>query len=94
MRDRQRPWPRGLNPGLALVDVLLAQPEHALAWLDQELSFGRFDGQTWRIERSTLPAREGLRLSCEMQRWRTSDEADVTLAGVTSRWQVLEWTQD
>jgi hypothetical protein len=94
VRDRRRPWPRGLNPGHALVDVLLAQPEHAQAWLDQEISFGRLDGQTWCIERSTLPAREGLRLPCAMQRWRTSDEADVTLAGITTRWQILEWTQD
>jgi len=94
VRDRRRPWPRGLNPGLALVDVLLAQPEHALAWLDLELSFGRLDGSTWRIERSTLPAREGLELPCTVQRWRTSNEADVTLGGVTSRWHILEWTQD
>lgn len=94
VRDRRRPWPRGLNPGHALVDVLLAQPEQALAWLDQEVSFGRLDGETWRIEHSTLPEREGLALPCAMQRWRTSDEADVTLAGVTTRWQVLEWTQD
>lgn len=94
VRDRRRPWPRGLHPGHALVDVLLAQPEHALAWLDQEISFGRFDGSTWRIERSTLPEREGLALPCALQRWRTTDEADVTLAGDTTRWQVLEWTQD
>lgn len=94
VRERSRPWPRGLNPGHALVDVMLAQPEHALDWLDHEISFGRFDGTTWCIERSTLPAREGLALPCAMQRWRTTDEADVTLAGVTSRWQVLEWTQD
>jgi len=94
VRDRRRPWPRGLNPGHALVDVLLTQPEHALAWLDQELSFGRHDGATWHIERSTLPEREGLRLPLAMQRWRTSNEADVTLDGVTSRWQILEWTQD
>lgn len=96
VRDRRRPWPRGLNPGHALVDVLLTQPEHALEWLDQEISFGRLDadGETWRIERSTLPEREGLALPCEVQRWRTSNEADVTIAGVTTRWQVLEWTQD
>lgn len=94
VRDRRRPWPRGLNPGLGLVDVLLAQPEHALAWLDLEVSFGRWDGETWRIERSSLPAREGLSLPCAMQRWRTSNEADVTIAGDTSRWQVLEWTHD
>jgi hypothetical protein len=94
VRDRRRPWPRGLNPGLALVDVLLAQPEHAIAWLDQEVSFGRLDGAHWCIERSTLPEREGLRLPCSMVRWRVSDEADVTLGADTSRWQVLEWTDD
>lgn len=94
VRDRRRPWPRGLHPGLNLVDVLLAQPEHALDWLDLELSFGRLSGQNWCIERSTLPEREGLVLACAMQRWRTSAEADVTLAGDTTRWQVLEWTQD
>lgn len=94
VRERRRPWPRGLNPGHALVDVMLAQPEHALAWLDQEVSFGRLDGTLWHIERSTLPDREGLSVPCSMQRWRTRNEADVTLAGVTSRWQVLEWTHD
>lgn len=94
VRDRHRAWPRGLQAGLNLVDVMLTQPEHALAWLDLELSFGRFDGQSWHIERSTLPEREGLSLPCALRRWRTSDEADVTLAGVTTRWQVLEWTQD
>lgn len=94
VRDRRRPWPRGLNPGLALVDVLLTQPEHALAWLDLELSFGRIDGASWCIERSTLPEREGLRLPFTLQRWRTSDEADVALGGVATRWQILEWTQD
>lgn len=94
VRERRRPWPRGLNPGHSLVDVMLAQPEHALAWLDLEVSFGRLEGTNWRIERSTLPEREGLSLPCSMQRWRTSNEADVTLAGATSRWQVLEWTHD
>ena len=94
IRDRRRPWPRGLNPGLALVDVLLAQPEHAAAWLDQEVSFGRIDGGHWCVERSTLPEREGLRTPCGLVRWRVSDEADVTLGADTTRWQVLEWTDD
>jgi hypothetical protein len=94
VRGRRRPWPRGLKAGNALVDVLLAQPEHALEWLDHEVSFGRCEGGVWRIERSTLPEREGLSLACEMRFLGASNEAEVLLGDTTCRWQVLEWTED
>jgi len=92
VRGRQRPWPRGMRPGDSLLDVLLNQPEAALAWLDHEVSFGRLDGSQWRVERSTLPQREGPRGECTLR--RDGDAAEVTLDGQTSLWRVLEWTDD
>lgn len=94
VRGRSRPWPRGIKAGNALVDVLLAQPEHAIEWLDHEVSFGRCEGAIWRIERSTLPEREGLSLPCDMRFMGASNEAEVLLGDSTGRWQVLEWIED
>lgn len=94
LRGRQRPWPRGLRPGDGLLDVLLHQPHAAPDWLDHELSFGRLDGSRWRVERSTLPQREGLSRAWRLQRDADADVAELTLDGESSRWRVLEWTDD
>jgi hypothetical protein len=86
-------WPRGMRPGLTLAEAMMHRPDLALSWLDRELSFGRFEGSRWVVERSTLPAREGRIQTCDMR--RDADDASqawLELDGHTERWRVLEWT--
>lgn len=59
LRPRRGRWPRGLQPGLTLHDLLLHQPDDALSWLDHELSLGRCEGTRCDIVLSSLPASRG-----------------------------------
>lgn len=99
VRPRAARWPRGMNPGYTLTDVLLHSPERALDWLACEVSFGRLAQGKWVIERSTLPEREGQvvdwsayrvdeRLAQVRQGWAGQPGSGL------STWQVLEWTCD
>lgn len=93
VRARAARWPRGMNPGYTLTDVLLHSPERALDWLDCEISFGRLAQGQWAIERATLPEREGQVLACHMA--RVDDQhAQVQLQGAGPVWQVIEWQVD
>lgn len=95
-RPRQAGWPRGMPPGMTLVEALLHQPERARDWLDFEISFGTFEGAAWQVQCSTLPVFENQTLPCAVHRL---DErlASVTLpaepgaAAEPEAWQVLEW---
>lgn len=93
VRDQRPRWPRGMTTGFALRDVLLAQPERAHEWLDCEISFGVLQDGGWQIERSTLPAQEGLCRPLRVARLR-EDLARVDMPGMAQRWCVLEWSCD
>lgn len=93
VRDQRPRWPRGMTAGFALRDVLLAQPERAHEWLDCEISFGALGEGGWQIERSTLPACEGLQRPLRVRRMR-EDLAHVEVHGLAQRWCVLEWSCD
>jgi isopenicillin N synthase-like dioxygenase len=55
-RDRARPLPRGGDLSALLCDTNAAE---AQALIDCEISFGTVTSEGWRIDRSTLPWREG-----------------------------------
>lgn len=59
LRPRHEHWPRGLQPGMTLHDLLLHQPDQSLNWLDHELSLGRCTGAQCEILYSSLPERRG-----------------------------------
>lgn len=86
-------WPRGMNPGYTLTDVLLHSPDQALDWLACEVSFGRLSPGQWAIERSTLPEREGQVWDWAMQRV-DAHRALVQQGASSTTWQVLEWCCD
>lgn len=98
VRPRRASWPRGMPPGMTLVEALLHQPERALDWLDFEIAFGTFDGTVWRVERATLPVLEDRVLPCTLHRL-DARVACVSLpvepggaaAPEPEAWQVLEW---
>lgn len=99
VRPRAARWPRGMNPGYTLTDVLLHSPEQALDWLACEVSFGRLAQGQWAIERSTLPEREDQVWACAMQRVDTHralvQQSQQGQQGAPSTaWQVLEWSSD
>ena len=93
VRLRQIAWPRGMRVGFTLAEAMMHQPDQALSWLDQELSFGRCEQGRWTVEHSTLPAHEGRTLRCQMV--RDADDpghAWLEIEGVAERWRVLEWS--
>lgn len=99
VRPRAVRWPRGMNPGYTLTDVLLHSPEQALDWLACEVSFGRVSQGQWLIERSTLPEREGQTWVWSVQRLddRRAHVQHVLYGGPGAGcavWQVLEWSCD
>lgn len=91
VHPRTARWPRGMNPGYTLTDVLLHSPDQALDWLACEVSFGRLSPGQWAIERSTLPEREGQVLDWALQRV-DEHHALVRQAQSSTTWQVLEWS--
>ncbi len=93
VRPRAARWPRGMNPGYTLTDVLLHSPDQALDWLACEVSFGRFGQGQWVIERSTLPEREGQVLGWGVQRV-DEHHAQVQQGAAATAWQILEWSCD
>lgn len=87
----------GVLPAAASLAELIAArcPSRAelLDWLDFEISLGRRDGaRPWRIERSTLPFREGqVVLPAGPPRREGLGSA---VDGDRARWDVLEWDLD
>jgi hypothetical protein len=80
-------------PGLASL-IKQSQPSRAqlLDWLDVEISFGyRYGSVPWQIEHSTLPFREGRRLTrpCAIRRLghQLAVEGDNE-----RRWLILDWS--
>jgi hypothetical protein len=69
--------------------------EAARELVDCEISLGRVVGNTWAIERSSLPYREGARLDPELDGHRCST-ADVDNGGGPMRrgWEILELEGD
>jgi len=67
----------------------------ARALIDCEISFGRITGSDWRIERSSLPYREGALLAPDLDTHRGST-ADVAADGSEIRraWEILESESD
>lgn len=91
-RPRRLPWPRGLRPGLTLLDVLLHNPEQAGDWLDFECSMASASGGVWHVQGSTLPEREGARWPWGLRRL-SADSAELALTDQRSVWAVLEWVE-
>ncbi len=91
VRPRSALWPDDLRPDETLVDVLERHPAQAAGLLDFEISFGKVDVNEWVVHRSTLPAREGVVIMGELQRWNehTARFEQGPLAG---DWQVEEWS--
>lgn len=91
LRPRAAAWPADLAPDETLADLVQRHPADAAALLDFEISFGLLDQGLWTVERSTLPAREGQALPCQLQRL---DGSRVQVAGahLTGEWLALEWT--
>ncbi len=59
--------------------------------LDFEISFGRHDTATWRIEHSTLPFLEGTRLlEAPLPAAPEGSDTTLVLRGTQTRWRVLE----
>jgi hypothetical protein len=90
VRARTAGWPAGTVAGTSLAEVLAREPTSAAAWLDFEISFGALDGEVWCIERSTLPALEGKRLSCVLSAG-DGTHARVALDGEELPWRIVEW---
>ncbi len=87
VRDRAAAWPSGTPP-----DATLAQmpPDLLIPLLDVEIALGHRTASGWHIDHATHPWLEGtdVGLTCD----RTGqDHASLTIDGVASRWQVLEW---
>lgn len=93
VQPRVARWPRGMNPGYSLTDVLLHSPDQALDWLACEVSFGRLAQGQWAIERSTLPEHEGQVRDWAVQRV-DEHHARVQQAQSRTTWQILEWRCD
>lgn len=91
LRPRSAPWPKGMGTDMNLRDLLLQQPEGALAWLDQELSLMRQEGSAWTIVCSTLPERRGQRMPCQVKRL-DEQRAMVRFSGEPQPWRVLHWS--
>lgn len=91
-RPRQPSWPRGMQPGLSLFELLMHEPERAREWLDHEISFGRLNGEHWCIDASTLPHREGVTQACRMGLCEAAGQAWLEDNAGRSAWTVLEWS--
>ena len=91
VRPRHIDWPRDMQGVQTLSAVLARYPGMAQDLLDFEISFGTLDSGHWVIERSTLPALQGVSLSFAVR------QLDRTLAAIdspfcTGHWQILEWS--
>jgi hypothetical protein len=81
-------------PRAADLSTLIARTARSqwLAWLDFEISFGHCSGATpWRIEHSTLPFREGHRLTRPGAIQRRGHQLAIE-AGTERRWRILDWS--
>ncbi len=91
VRPRLTDWPRDTQDGQTLSGVLARYPGMAQELLDFEISFGMLDAGHWVIERSTLPALQGVSLAFAVR------QLDYTQAAIDSPfysgyWQILEWS--
>jgi hypothetical protein len=91
VRPRHIDWPRDTQDGQTLSGVLARYPAMARELLDFEISFGTLDGEQWVIERSTLPAMQGVSQAFAVR------QLDQTQAAIDSptchgHWQILEWS--
>ena len=93
VRARARPTPVGTSLA-SLIERLRPDRAALIDWLDFELSFGHRVGDTpWRIERSTLPFREGqcVTRSGAIQRRRPA----LAIEGDNAqRWHILDWSPE
>lgn len=91
VRPRGTAWPQDIQSGQSLLDVIVRYPDMAQELLDFEISFGTLDAGHWVIERSTLPALQGVRLPFSMHQL---DQTHARIDGPAwhGHWQVLEWT--
>jgi hypothetical protein len=88
-RGRAEPLPRKTNLSALLESA--ASLEEAQALFECEISFGRRIGQRWKIERSSLPFREGQVLRPKVDE-DTLMVDDMTLGGAAYRrfWRIAE----
>lgn len=89
-RPRRVRWPRGMQPGFSLVDVLLHRPDEAHVWLDHELSLARRTAGRFEVVRSTLPEQRG-RVEMFSALRQQPELAWVSWRDQEGPWRVLDW---
>lgn len=92
-RPRSAAWPAGLQPDETLVEVVRRHPQQALALLDVDFAFGRFEQGEWVVERATQPVLEGQTVPCAPHRVDAT-RARVDHGLLAGEWQVLEWSDE
>lgn len=89
VRARRHPLPAAGNLS-QLIDKSQPSRSQLLDWLDFEISFGRRTGpDAWRIERSTLPFREGKRI-VQPDDLQQLDSRTLFETTAGRRWQILD----
>ena len=91
VRPRRLAWPQSMPAGQTLLDVMARHPGLAQDLLDFEISFGTLEGSFWKIERSTLPALNGVCTPFAVARVNGTC-AKICSPALGQRWQVLEWS--
>lgn len=89
VRARSEPLPAAANLGQLIAEIRPARSQ-LLDWLDFEISFGRRSGaDPWRIERSTLPFREGRRIA-RPDGLQPLDSRTLFETEAGRRWRILD----
>ena len=86
-RDRRNALPSGRTLGELVIAAQTLEARQDL--VDLEISLGRREGQTWTIQRSTLPYKCGRRWGITIGTEVAMEDLTSTGASTTRRWEIL-----